>query len=407
MHTHNTLKMNIPPSIQKVLDVLYSSGYEGYLVGGCVRDAMMGIEPHDFDLTTNATPDEMLDIFKEYRIIETGLKHGTVTVVSDGENVEITTYRIDGEYLDNRRPSEVSFTRNLNEDLSRRDFTVNALAYSPRDGLVDVFDGVPDIEHKVIRCVGDADKRFNEDGLRIMRALRFSSVLDFDIDASTQNSIHSNKHLLKNISAERIYTELKKLVCGVRASDIIVRYIDVFSEIFPQIYERIDDFCSNAAKINMLDCSYINRLGGLLFGFDTLSVRGFMQCLKPDNYSIQTVSALCEESQKILNTDDISIRYLMSAHNDEFIMALADIKKIYCYDFDYDKFVSLYNIQKNLNPCVSIKQLAVTGSDLIKAGIKQGPQIGEIMNTILCAVIENKCQNTKDDIFSYIFRGES
>ena len=227
--------IKIPHYITEVLNMLYDKGFEAYLVGGCVRDALMGKAPHDFDLTTNATPDEMLSCFSEMKIIETGLKHGTVTVVSDGENVEITTYRIDGKYVDNRHPEEVLFTRNIHEDLSRRDFTVNAIAYSPKDGIVDIFDGQKDIKNKIIRCVGSPDNRFAEDGLRIIRALRFASVLGFTINEKTSESIHNNKELLKNISAERIFAELKKLICGICAKEIISDYFDVFSFVFPKL----------------------------------------------------------------------------------------------------------------------------------------------------------------------------
>ena len=201
---------DIPENITYVLDRLHSAGFESYIVGGCVRDSLLGIPAHDFDVTTNALPQEVIDVFSDMNVIETGIKHGTVTVVSGGENVEITTHRIDGEYLDNRRPSDVTFTRNIENDLSRRDFTVNAMAYSPHSGLVDLHGGVQDLDRKIIRCVGEPDRRFGEDGLRILRALRFSSVLGFQVDEQTSMSIHANSHLLKNISAERIFSEFAK-----------------------------------------------------------------------------------------------------------------------------------------------------------------------------------------------------
>lgn len=390
--------MQIPNYISNVLNILYSNGFEGYLVGGCVRDAMMGSVPHDFDLTTNATPDEMLRIFSGFRIIETGLKHGTVTVVSEGENVEITTYRIDGTYLDNRRPSDVTFTRNLEEDLSRRDFTVNALAYSPKDGLVDMFGGVDDLKAGVIRCVGNPDKRFGEDGLRIMRALRFSSVLKFLIDDATSKSIHSNKHLLKNISAERIYVELKKLVCGAGASDIIRDYSDVFEFLFPCIASKNEWFFKNAAIIDRVNPDHITRFSTLLSGYGDSVVSCFMNSLKPDNYSKDTVRILVAESANPLLTDPLSLRRLMSAYDDDVIMMLADVRRAKCPDFDYDAFVEAYTAQKLQNPCVRLSQLAVTGKDLISFGIDQGPRIGEAMQLILDAVMEERCENTYDAI---------
>ena len=225
----------IPEYITKVLRLLKDGGHEGFLVGGCVRDSLMGKEPHDYDITTSATPDEMKRCFAGEKVIETGVRHGTLTVVSDSNNVEVTTFRVDGEYEDNRHPTQVSFTHRLQDDLSRRDFTVNAMAYSPERGVVDIFDGQKDIERRLIRCVGDPDKRFNEDALRILRALRFSSALDFDIDKNTDESIRKNKGLLKNISSERMYSELVKIILGNGAERVLLSYPEVIAEILPEL----------------------------------------------------------------------------------------------------------------------------------------------------------------------------
>ncbi|MBR5507434.1 MAG: CCA tRNA nucleotidyltransferase [Clostridia bacterium] len=394
--------MKIPDHILKVLNVLENNGFEGYLVGGCVRDAKMGIEPHDFDLTTNATPDEMLDIFSDYRIIETGLKHGTVTVVSDGENVEITTYRIDGEYLDNRRPEEVFFTRNLKEDLSRRDFTVNAFAYSPSKGFVDMFGGEDDLENKTIRCVGEADKRFNEDGLRIMRALRFASCLGFSIEKATSESILKNCHLLKNISVERIYSEFKRLVCGVDAGKIIKEYTDVFSVANERIKSCSDVVAVNSEKIHKIKTGYLARIASLFYGSEKGLARRFMKDMKADNYAADFISELHNLSGCEVNADKVSVRRLMRDYDDEFILSLGDLKRAFDSGFDYDAFMSEYNVQKELNPCVRLKQLKVTGQDIISFGIEKGPKIGEIMNETLNAVIEDRCNNDYDSIKRFV-----
>ena len=181
-------KIIIPSYCKKILDTLKLSNFEGFLVGGCVRDSLMGTTPDDYDITTNATPDEMIKVFKDFKVIETGLSHGTVTVLVDGNSVEVTTYRIDGEYVDNRHPNEVLFTRNIKEDLSRRDFTVNAMAYNEETGLVDLFGGLADIENKILRTVGDAKTRFTEDALRILRLFRFAATLGFAIENKTLNS---------------------------------------------------------------------------------------------------------------------------------------------------------------------------------------------------------------------------
>ncbi|MBQ1223729.1 MAG: tRNA nucleotidyltransferase [Oscillospiraceae bacterium] len=226
---------HIPAPLTEAMNVLEQGGKEGWLVGGCVRDSLMGKIPHDWDVTTSASPMEMISLFSGYRLIETGLKHGTVTVVISGEQIEITTFRIDGEYRDNRRPSSVSFTSDISEDLSRRDFTVNAMAYSPTSGLCDLFGGREDLEKKLIRCVGDPDKRFGEDGLRILRALRFASVLDFSIHKDTAESVHRNRELLLNISAERIFSEFTKLLCGPGAARILREYPDVIGVFIPEV----------------------------------------------------------------------------------------------------------------------------------------------------------------------------
>lgn len=397
--------MKIPDYINKVINILNENGYEAYLVGGCVRDYMMGKTQHDFDLTTNALPGEMLQVLADYRIIETGIKHGTVTVVSDGENVEITTYRIDGKYLDNRRPDSVTFTRNLEEDLSRRDFTVNAMAFSPVGGLVDIFGGCDDLKRKIIRCVGVPDTRFNEDGLRIMRALRFSSVLGFTIDSETSKSIRKNKELLKNISAERIYSELKKLLCGAGAAEVLASYADVMGVIFPYFAEHKSIYMTNVLKIGSVDCDVITRFAALFFDIGQSDVRALMHLLKPDNKTLSSVVKLSEKlNEKDIGCDAASVRRLMSFFDSEDMMRFICIMQIYRSDFAYDKFVNEYMHQLEIKPCVKISDLAVNGKDIMSFGIKQRAQIGEILKDVLNAVIEDRCANDYESIKEYIIK---
>jgi tRNA nucleotidyltransferase (CCA-adding enzyme) len=227
--------INIPQQVNRAIDILEKNGHSAYVVGGAVRDAIMKKPAHDWDITTSALPEETMDAFEGFRIIETGLKHGTVTVIVDGTDLEITTYRIEHGYSDNRHPDKVDFTDRVEDDLSRRDFTVNAIAYSPVRGFADPFGGRDDIEKNVIRCVGEADKRFGEDALRILRALRFSSVLGFEIDPDTAESIHRNYPLLKNISVERIFVEMSKLLCGKDAGRILREFEDVVFYILPEL----------------------------------------------------------------------------------------------------------------------------------------------------------------------------
>ena len=220
------LNMPLPPEVTEIIERLENHGYEAYVVGGCVRDFVCKRKIHDYDITTSATPEETKNVFSDMRVIPTGERHGTVSVIFNDKSIkekqiEITTYRIDGEYTDSRHPTEVRFTRKLAEDLSRRDFTVNALAYNPRVGIVDIFGGIDDIKNKIIRAVGDAKKRFEEDALRILRALRFSSVLGFEIEKATSDALISHAHLLSHISAERIREEFSKLLLGENAVEVL------------------------------------------------------------------------------------------------------------------------------------------------------------------------------------------
>ena len=229
------MKINLPKEVKKAIALLEAKGFVAYVVGGCVRDSVMGKEPADWDITTSAKHEQTAQSFKDYRTIETGIKHGTLTVLIDQMPLEITTFRIDGRYSDQRRPDSVSFTQDLKLDLSRRDFTVNALAYSPRTGLVDEFDGLGDIKNKVIRCVGQPDARFQEDALRILRALRFASVLDFEIEKSTAQSLFKNRALLDKISAERIQIELIKLLAGPAVERVLLYFRQVLFQIIPEL----------------------------------------------------------------------------------------------------------------------------------------------------------------------------
>lgn len=229
------MTMDMPKNVDIAINLLQSAGFEAYAVGGCVRDSLLGKTPNDWDITTSAKPEDMKSVFADFHCIDTGIKHGTVTVVIDGEPLEITTFRLDGEYEDNRHPKSVTFTSNLGADLGRRDFTVNAMAYSKKTGTVDLFGGQNDLKNKIIRCVGDPDRRFNEDALRILRALRFASALDFEIEEKTAQSLLKNRALLGNISEERIAKELLKLVCGKGAKRILTDFAPVLFEILPEL----------------------------------------------------------------------------------------------------------------------------------------------------------------------------
>ena len=245
--------ISMPGEVTTALNILNNNGFEAYIVGGCVRDSLLGVAPKDWDITTSAKPEEIIKCFKRYRTINTGLKHGTVTVVINRKQLEVTTYRIDGRYTDNRHPDSVLFTEKISHDLKRRDFTVNSLAYN-QQGLIDLFGGAEDIKNKVIKCVGEPNERFNEDGLRILRALRFASVLDFDIDENTSFSIHRNKELLSNISKERISSEFSMLVTGVNYYNIMKGYRDVIEVFIPQVGKISEEDWDNI--LNSMNFAY-------------------------------------------------------------------------------------------------------------------------------------------------------
>ena len=229
------MKIIVPEKIKEIINTYEENGFEAYCVGGSIRDSIMGLNIGDWDITTSATPEETKQLFKDERIVETGIKHGTVSIIKDHESIEVTTFRIDGEYVDNRHPEDVSFTRSLSEDLKRRDFTVNAIAYSDSTGITDLFGGCEDIKNKIIRTVGEPEKRFEEDGLRIMRALRFASTLGFTIEEETKKAIHKQKNLLNNISVERISVELIKLISGENVFNVLTEFSDVFAVFIPEI----------------------------------------------------------------------------------------------------------------------------------------------------------------------------
>lgn len=245
--------MVLPENISRALDMLESAGHEAWVVGGCVRDSLMGIIPHDYDITTSALPTETEQVFAGYRLIETGLKHGTVTVLADGSPIEITTYRVDGEYRDSRRPERVTFTRNIRDDVSRRDFTMNGIAYNPKQGYFDEFGGAEDIKAGVIRCIGKPEKRFREDALRILRGLRFSASLGFEIEENTARAMHDTRELLNKISAERVFSELCGLLTGRNSHRNIFRVLTEFRDIAAVIIPEFRE-CTGFVQHSRFHC---------------------------------------------------------------------------------------------------------------------------------------------------------
>ncbi len=429
--------MNISPAAAEALEALRAAGHEAFCVGGCVRDMIMGRCPNDFDITTSALPQQTKDCFEGYHVIETGIKHGTVTAVIGGDPIEITTYRVDGEYRDNRRPEEVFFTSRLEDDLSRRDFTVNAMAYCPERGLVDVFGGREDIENKIIRAVGEPDRRFGEDGLRILRALRFASVLDFTIEPQTADSIHRNRGLLKNISAERIWVELVKLVCGAGAARILGEFSDVLCEIIPEFvpsvgfdqrnpYHIYDVYTHSLRALEAAEGDKYVKLsvlfhdigkpgsfsederGGHFYGHHKLSAElteRALRRLKCDGKTLHTVVKLVDAHDRGLPPTEKSVRRLLSSFGEEDTRRLIQVKRadnsalvewlVQPRLAELDEIEAIVDKIRAEGELPSLKNLAVHGGDIIKLGVVPGRRVGEILDALLDAVIDGKLPNEK------------
>lgn len=396
------MNIKIPKEVETVLNILHENGFEAYVVGGCVRDSIMGKIPSDWDVATSAKPNQILLCFNNRKTIETGLKHGTVTVVINKMQIEITTYRIDGEYSDNRRPDEVLFTDKIKLDLRRRDFTINALAYN-KSGIIDLFGGLDDINNKFIKCVGAAGERFNEDGLRILRALRFASVLNFDIEENTSSSIFRNKALLNNISMERINIEFSKLIMGSNYRKILIEYREVIEVFLPEIQVLTEDeleYRLNAMKVlNSLTL----RLAVFLYNIN--STDKILMNLKYDNKTIKTVKILVENINGRINHDPVNVKRWLNKINYVNLNYLIKIKKSL---FD-SEFYELEETEKIMNEiirtkqCYSLETLAITGQDLIDAGVPKGKNIGIILDILLNEVIEGKLVNEKDSLLNFIY----
>lgn len=383
--------MKLPKNVDFILKELNRNGYEGYIVGGCVRDYLMGNEPHDYDITTSALPDEVKKVFSH--TVDTGIQHGTVTVVIDKVGYEITTYRIDGEYKDNRHPEEVIFTDKLSGDLSRRDFTVNAIAYNPLKGYVDLFNGREDIEKKIIRGVGVPAKRFQEDALRMMRAVRFSAQLDFSIEDITLKALKENADLIKNISIERIREEFFKLLLSNHNERLDILLNSGMTEYFlPEILNRKYDYM----KINFLSRDIVVRLSYILSHIESKSVNKIMKRLKTDNKTASAVTNIVKYVNYKIN-DNYSMRKLINLVGENTLKLIEVIGALNNSDMIFE--INMYNSVKN--DCCTLKSLALTGNDLMSIGIK-GKEIGEVLNKALDLVMKEPDKNNREVLLNII-----
>lgn len=382
---------------KKVLQILKSNGYSAHIVGGGVRDAIMGLTPGDVDITTSATPVQIKSAFCDYKTVDTGIKHGTVTVIVDRIPIEITTYRCDGTYSDNRHPDNVRFTTELSGDLSRRDFTVNAIAYSDDDGIVDLFGGIDDIENKIIRAVGDPKKRFCEDALRIMRGVRFASTLGFSVEEKTALAMNETKKLLSNISAERKFSELKKLLCGKNCKFVLENYGYVITAIIPEL--SCEDVTKAARLIEKCPQSVPVRLAALLKCTD--KYESIIKSFKPDNFTFKRTKMLIEYCSKPLSDDTVSVAGYINELKKEGLDELLILKAYDGYDTDGIKSKAEYIVNKKIP--VNISELNICGDELILLGAKKGKPLGNLLIKILYAVQNEYVENKNSELKKYAY----
>ena len=435
-------KINIPADANELIHTLQNNGHSAYIVGGCVRDSILGRTPHDWDICTSATPSEMLEIFKNKKIIETGLQHGTVTVVVNGEPYEITTYRIDGIYSDGRRPDNVTFTDKLVEDLRRRDFTINAMAYNDEEGLIDPFNGMEDIKYKKISCVGRAEDRFGEDALRILRAIRFAAQLEFTIMPGTDWEIHKQYKNLENISIERINSEFCKIASSDDFCVELLLYKDVFSLFIPELKDMFDfpqnnpwhiwdvfghtihavEYCDSDDLVVRLAVffhdfgkphSYQDGEDGIRHfkGHGKVSADmtdSIMKRLRFDNETRNNVVELVYYHDATFEVGKKYVKRWLNKIGEKQFRRLLQVKKAdnkaQNLELSSDRIKELSEIEALIDEvlqedeCFSLKDLAVNGKDLIGVGYKSGKELGNTLNKLLQLVIDGDCPNEKEKL---------
>ena len=438
------MKIRLPRKVEDIIEISQAAGYEAYAVGGCVRDSILGRGPDDWDITTSAKPEEIKKLFD--RTIDTGIQHGTVTVMIGREGFEVTTYRIDGKYEDSRHPKDVTFTANLKEDLRRRDFTINAMAYNEKDGLIDLYEGIKDIEQGLIRCVGDAEERFTEDALRMMRAVRFSAQLGYTIEDDTKAAIKELAPTIRKISAERIQVELVKLMISDHPDYIRIAYeTGITAQIFPEF-----DVCMKTGQNNPHHCYSVGehilhtlpyveadkvlRLGMLFHdigkpGTLTVDEQGIthnhghaaigeemsariMKRLKFDNDTTDKVRKIVRYHDRKIENNARSVRRAVNCIGEDIFPLLFSVKYAdIMAQSDHQRKEKLQELETlkviyediiAKKECLSLKDLAVTGGDLIAAGMKPGREIGQTLHRLLEVVLEEPEHNRKDYLLSLL-----
>lgn len=436
--------MILPEQIIIALKTLEQHGFEAFVVGGSVRDALMGVEPKDFDIATNATPGNLKEVFRKITVIETGIAHGTVTVLIEETPIEITTFRIDGEYIDKRRPLSVEFSDSIHEDLARRDFTINAMAYSSRTGIIDPFDGRNDLENKIIRCVGDPEKRFEEDALRILRAVRFAAVLGFGIEASTKAALMEKSETILSVAIERITSEFSKMICGHDIGHVLKEYRQLLAVVIPEIepsfdfnqqnfYHVFDVYTHTCRVVSNSPPFLVPRLAaffhdiakpycftkddkgaGHFYGHQQQSARmagEIMSRMRFDNDTRRKTIDLIENHDITINPEPKAIKRILNKFSEEFFIDLVALKKadvsgqnpeLIGRIEELDRLLEIYIDIVKEDECYSLKKLAINGNDLLETGIPRGNKIGIILEDCLHQVMSERIKNTKEDLMEYV-----
>lgn len=409
------IRINLPDDVRRIIKTIEDNGYEAYAVGGCVRDSILGRNPDDWDITTSARPEQIKSFFK--KTIDTGIKHGTVTVMMNHTGYEVTTYRIDGEYKDGRHPESVEFSAKLVDDLKRRDFTINAMAYNESNGFVDEFNGIEDLNNHVIRCVGNPIERFSEDALRMMRAIRFSAQLGFDIDSKTYAAIVELAPAIRQVSMERVQVELAKTIMSDNPF-----YVKQYEQtgLLRENLSYMDEILSgklvkNAmAMLKYTPKSTVLRYAAIFNMGEPDRVKAELKALKLDNYTVDTVTKLVAYSKDTIEENEPAVREAVHKYGKELLALMFENEEARINTKEEIVGISLSSQRLHLNrikkmyediisrgDCISVKDLDITGNDLMEYGLS-GVQIGKTLNELLHIVIENPKLNEKSTLLAMI-----
>jgi len=409
------IRINLPDDVRRIIKTIEDNGYEAYAVGGCVRDSILGRNPDDWDITTSARPEQIKSFFK--KTIDTGIKHGTVTVMMNHTGYEVTTYRIDGEYKDGRHPESVEFSAKLVDDLKRRDFTINAMAYNESNGFVDEFNGIEDLNNHVIRCVGNPIERFSEDALRMMRAIRFSAQLGFDIDSKTYAAIVELAPAIRQVSMERVQVELAKTIMSdnpfyvkqYEQTGLLRENLSYMDEILSgKLVKNAMAMLKYAPKSTVLRYAAIFNMG------EPDRVKAELKALKLDNYTVDTVTKLVAYSKGTIEENEPAVREAVHKYGKELLALMFENEEARINTKEEIVGISLNSQRLHLNrikkmyediisrgDCISVKDLDITGNDLMEYGLS-GVQIGKTLNELLHIVIENPKLNEKSTLLAMI-----